>query len=144
MVEPVVENTNVKILLDFTIQTDKKMPNNRPNINSLLRRRTRYVIDIFDVACPDDCRTALKENEKVNKNRDLAVEIKTLWHLTKVVITLIVIGALESFTAKLEEYLGDIHVGLQAHRMQKTVLLGSGRILRAYLHGTTLSYATGL
>ena len=30
--EPVVENTNVKILWDFTIQTDKKMPNNRPDI----------------------------------------------------------------------------------------------------------------
>ena len=85
------------------------------------------------IACPGDYRIALKENEKVNEYRDLVIEIKTLWNLKKVVITPIVIGALGSFTAQLEKYLADIHVGLKAHAVQKTVLLGSARILRRVL-----------
>ena len=80
------------------------------------------------LAYPGDCRIRLKEEEKVNKYRDLAFEVKTLWKLKKVTTTHIVIGALEASTDRLEKYLEDIHVGLQAHTMQKTVLLGSARI----------------
>ncbi|XP_068680664.1 uncharacterized protein [Montipora foliosa] len=56
--EPVVENTNVKILWDFTIQTDKKVTHNRPNTE-----KTNKICYIINVACPGDCRIALKENE---------------------------------------------------------------------------------
>ena len=62
----------------------------------------------------------------MNKYRDLAFEVKTLWKLKKVTTTPVVIGALGACTE-------DIHVGLQAHTMQKTVLLGSARILRQVL-----------
>jgi len=49
------------------------------------------------------------------------VEDKNLWKLKEVTTTPIVIGALGTYTDSLE----DIHVGLQAHTMQRTVLLGS-------------------
>ena len=50
-----------------------------------------------------------------------------------IIITPIVIGAMGTYTDRLEKYLEDIHVGLQTHTMQKTVLLGSARILRQVL-----------
>ena len=87
----------------------------------------------IDVASPGDCRIRLKEEEKVNKYRDLAFEVKTLWKLKKVTTTPIVIGALGTYTDRLEKYPEDIHVGLQVHTMQKTVLLDSARILRQVL-----------
>ena len=107
------------------------MPLNKPDI--VVVEKTNKICHIIDVACPGDCRIALKENEKVDKYRDLAIEIKTLWHLKKVVITPIAIGALGRFTAKPKKYLADIHVGLKAHTMQKTVLLGAARIIKRVL-----------
>ena len=75
----------------------------------------------------------MKEEEKVNKYRDLGIEIKTLWHMKTVTTTPVVIGALEMFTDKLEKYLEDIYVGLKAHTIQKSVLLAPARILRRIL-----------
>ena len=66
--EPVVENTNVKILWNFTIQTDKKVPHNRPDIE-----KTNKICHIINVACLGDCRIALKENE-LTKLNPLALE----------------------------------------------------------------------
>ncbi|XP_068728948.1 L-2-hydroxyglutarate dehydrogenase, mitochondrial-like [Montipora capricornis] len=65
---------------------------------------------IIEVACPGDSRIVLKEEEKIDKYRDLAIEIKALWRLRKVVIVPVVIGALGSITDRLEGYLADIHV----------------------------------
>ena len=117
--EPVVENMNVKILWDFTVQTDKKTPHNRPDI--VVVEKTNKICHIINVACPGDCRIALKENGKVNKYRDVAIEIKTLWNMKKVVITPIVLwpwGASQPSWKSI---------------WQKTVLLGSARILRRVL-----------
>ena len=85
------------------------------------------------LAYPGDCRIRLKEEVKVNKYRDQALDVKTLWKLKKVTTTPIVIGALGTYTYRLEKYLEDIHIGLQVHTMQKIVLLGSARILRQVL-----------
>ena len=86
-----VETSDGKILWDFAIQTDKKLPHNKPEKRREKNSRTCHIID---VACPGDCRIRLKEEEKVNKYRDLAFEVKTLWKLKKVTTTPIVIGAL--------------------------------------------------
>lgn len=129
--KPVVESSDVKILWDFTIQTDKKLPHNKPDI--VVVEKTSRTCHIIDVACPGDRRIRLKEEEKINKYRDLTFEVKRLWKLKKATTTPIVIGALGTYTDRLEKYLEDIHVGLQAHTMQKTVLLGSARILRQVL-----------
>ena len=126
-----LESSDVKIFWDFPIQTDKKLPHNKPDI--VVVETTSRTCHIIDVTCPGDCRIRLKEEEKVNKYRDLAFEVKTLWKLKKVTITLIVIGALGTYTDRLEKYLKDIHVGLQNNTMQKTVPFGSARILRQVL-----------
>ena len=109
--EPVVESSDVKILWDFTIQTDKKLPHNKPDI--VVVKKTSRTCHIIDVACPGDCRIRLKEEEKVNKYRDLAFEVKTLWKMKKVTTTPIVIGALGTSTDRLEKYLEDIQLGFR-------------------------------
>ena len=53
--------------------------------------------------------------------------------MKKVVISPIVIGVLGNFTERLEGYLNNINTRLQPYNMQKTVLLGSARILRRVL-----------
>ena len=72
----------------------------------------------------------MKKEEKVNKYRDLGIEIKALWHIKRVTTTPVIIGAIGMFTDRLEKYLEDIHMGLKTHTMQKSVLLASARILR--------------
>mgnify|MGYP001794283847 CR=1 FL=1 len=73
---------------------------------------------IIDVACSGDSRIAMKEEEKVNKYRDLGIEIKALWHMKRVTTTPVVIGALGMFRDRLEKYLEDIHVGLKGYNAE--------------------------
>ena len=129
--EPVTKNKDRKILWDLTIQTDKRLPHNRPGI--VVIDKEKKECHIIDVACPGDSRIVLKEEEKIDKYRDLAIEIKALWRSKKVLIDPVVIGALGSITDRLEGYLAVVHVGLKPVTMQKTVLLGSARILRRVL-----------
>ena len=129
--EPVTENEDRKILWDLTIQTDKRLPHNRPDI--VVIDKEKKECHIIDVACPGDSRIVLKEEEKIDKYRDLGIEIKALWRLKKVLIVPVVIGALGSISDRRQGYLADIHVGLKPVTMQKTGLLGSARILRRIL-----------
>ena len=129
--EPVTENEDRKILWGLTIQTDKRLPHNRPGIVVIAKAKKKC--HIVDVACPGDSRIVWMEEEKIGKYRDLAIEIKALWHLKKVLIVPFVIGALGSITDRLEGYLANTHVGLKPVTMQKTVLLGSARILQRVL-----------
>ena len=129
--EPVRENQDVKILWDFTIQTDKKITHNRPDIVLIDKRNSKC--QIIDVACPGDKRIQDKEREKIEKYTDLAVEIQRIWKLKCVKVVPIVIGVLGMFTNKLEQYLKDLKASIKVALIQKTVLLGSARILRRVL-----------
>ena len=62
--ETISENSQVKILWDFTIQTDKRMLHNRPDI--VVVTKSKGMCYIIDVACPGDSRISLKEEEKIN------------------------------------------------------------------------------
>ena len=46
-----MENEKAKIIWDFTIQTDKRLPHNRPDIVVDKMSKTCHIID---VACPGD------------------------------------------------------------------------------------------
>ncbi|XP_068734717.1 uncharacterized protein [Montipora capricornis] len=82
--EPVTENEDRKILWDLTIQTDKRLPHNRLDI--VVIDKAKKECHIIDVACPGDSRIALKEEEKIDRYRDLAIEIEASWRLKKVLI----------------------------------------------------------
>lgn len=61
------------------------------------------------------------------------MERKVLRKMKKVTVTPVVIGALGSITENFEGYMNKINVGLGPYIVQKTVLLGSARILRRVL-----------
>ena len=48
---------------------------------------------IIDIACPSDRRVDIKQEEKVNKYLDLAVEIKELRKVNSVKVVLVLNGA---------------------------------------------------
>ena len=61
------------------------------------------------------------------------MKVKALWKMKKVTVTPVVIGALGSITENFEGYMKKIIVGFGPFMVQKTVLLGSARILRRVL-----------
>ena len=87
---PVLENENFKILWDFSIQTDKEIRANRPDI-IFVDKRERTVMFI-DVTIPNDHNIIEKKLEKIEKYTDLGIEIKELWNMQRVDIVPIVIG----------------------------------------------------
>jgi hypothetical protein len=69
-----VQNESVKILWDFKIQTDKRLPHNMPDITVVEKDR----VWIIDVAIPGDSRIEMKEQEKITKYQDLRIEIQMI------------------------------------------------------------------
>ena len=86
----------------------------------------------MDIAVPADHKMKLKEYEKKDKYLDLARELKKLWNM-KVMIVLIVIGALGTITKGLLKGLVDLDVGGRVETIQTTALLRTARILRRVL-----------
>ena len=80
-------------------------------------------MDIF--ACLCDRELDIKQEEKVNKYLDLAVQIKGLWNMKSVKVV--------PLAKRLEDYLRNINAGTELEPHQNTVLLGSARILQRVL-----------
>ena len=87
---------------------------------------------IIDVAVPGDVRMAEKETEKIEKYDELKREVERLWKVKAKVIP-IVLGALGTVTRSLSNYIKEIGVKTQIKLNQKSVLLGTARVLRKVL-----------
>ena len=72
---------------------------------------------IIDVAIPDDRRVRAKQDEKVEKYRDLAREIRKKGVIRKKV-TPIVVGALGTIPLRIKENLRTIGVGTSTELIQ--------------------------
>ena len=118
------------LLWDFTIQTDRMIGARRPDI-TIVNKETREC-QLIDIACPGDNKVAEKEDEKIDKYRDLAREVSKLWNV-KVAIIPVVIGALGTVPTMLESRIKEIGISIKTAQIQKTVLLGTARILRKVL-----------
>ena len=128
--EPVVENEQVKLLWDFNIQTDKVIEARRPDL-LLVNKQTREC-QIIDVAIPGDTRVIKKEEEKIEKYRELGFELGRLWEVRPQVIP-IVIGALGTISHRLTSYLALVGADLSFETIQKSAILGTAFILRKAL-----------
>ena len=127
---PVLENATHKLLWDFNIQTDHLIPDRRPDLIMInKRKRTCKIVDFAVLA---DHRIKLKQCEKKDKYLDLARELKKLWNMP-VTIILIVIGTFGTVTKGLLKRLEDLEVGGRVETIQKTALLRTARILRRVL-----------
>jgi nitrogenase molybdenum-iron protein alpha/beta subunit len=65
-----LENDEVKILWDFTIQTEKKLDYNKPDL--VILNKKEKTTHIVAVGCPFDKRVKERERTKIEKYTDLA------------------------------------------------------------------------
>ena len=126
-----LENENFKILWDFSIQTDKEIRANRPDI-IFVDKRERTVMFI-DVTIPNDHNIIEKKLEKIEKYTDLGIEIKELWNMQRVDIIPIVIGCTGVVDNSFVRYLGKIPAEINVFELQKIVLLNTCYIVRRFL-----------
>ena len=93
--DSVIETEQVKILWDFTIQTDKTIQDMRPDL--VIVNNIEKTCHIIDVAIPGDERVSAKETEKIEKYDELRREHERLWKVKAKVVPIIV-GALGTVT----------------------------------------------
>ena len=130
---PVEENETTKILWNFPVQTDA-IRHNKPDI--IIVDKIRRTANLIDVAVPIDYGITQKWLDKIRKYNDLSGEIKTLWNLTKVDITPIIIGAMGTFYKTFD--VDALKLNLSNHpfrydEAQKIALLGTAHIVRSFL-----------
>ena len=126
----VLDNGQCTLLWDFTIQTDNEIKARRPDM--IIKDKEKNTCIIIDFTVSYDNRIELKEKEKIDKYRDLAIELKRLWK-TKVTVVPIVFGSLGAIPKKIEKRLKDIGIDTNLADMHKTAILNSARILRMVL-----------
>ena len=119
-----------KILWDFTINTDKSVKANRPDI-IVIEKNTKECL-LIDVAVPADANVTIKEFDKKFKYKDLEIEIQRIWKKRTKVIP-VAIGALGAISKDFTSYLNQIPADLKSHEIQKIALLGTAHILRKAL-----------
>ena len=81
------------------------------------------------MAVPAYVRVGGKEREKVENYQDLKREIERLWKLKIIEAVPVVIGALGSVTKEFYRWIKKLKITFNVGVMQKTVLLGTARIL---------------
>ena len=84
------------------------------------------------IAVPGDQYVQQKELEKKTKYEDLRIEIARLWN-KKVLVILVVVGALGTLTANLKKNLKALGIPNVIPCLQKSALLGIASILRRTL-----------
>ena len=93
--EKVLESEECKILWECTIQTDKTLEHNRPDI-TVIEKKTKKCF-LIDPVCPFDTRIEKKE-ENCSNYCDLKYEIARMWRMKDVEVIPVVIGALGTVT----------------------------------------------
>ena len=129
--ERVLENDGVKILWDFSIQTDHEIEYNKPDI--IVHNKMKRECIITDVVCPFDSRVDKKEVEKIEKYQDLNRELMMIWKCRKMWIIPIIIGALGTLSRNFKSWASKIDVYDRVDLMQKACVLGTAKIIRRVL-----------
>jgi len=73
------QGRKVTILWNQQIQTDRTIPNNKPDI--IIRDNEKGICMLIDVAISGDRNVIKKEAEKVLKYKDLTIEIQRMWNV---------------------------------------------------------------
>ena len=129
--EGVVEVDDGNLIWDINIQCDNVMEARRHDL-ILVDKKAKSCV-IIDVAVPGDCRIREKEIEKIETYQNLKRELKRLWSLKKVEVVPMVVGALGCISKGFSGWMGTHGIKLNVGMVQKSVLLGTTRILRKVL-----------
>ena len=91
--------------------------------------------NLVGVAVPNDCNICNKHLQKIRAYANLSGEIKTLWNLNKVQITLIIVDAMGTFYNKFDDDISKL--GFTNHNRakeaQKIALLCTAHVVRRFL-----------
>ena len=87
---------------------------------------------IIYFAVPGDSRIEEKEKDKTEKYQDLGRELQKIWNV-KVKIIPLVVGSVGAIPKQFGSRLKQIGITVETAQVQKTVLLGTARILRKVL-----------
>ena len=128
--ESVLENEDYKILWDFSIQTDHVIEAQRPDL--VVVDKKERICKIIDFVVPGDSRIEEKEKYKIEKYQDLGRELQKIWNVKMNIIPLVV-GSLGAIPKQFGNRLKEIGITVGRAQVQKTVLLGTARILRKVL-----------
>ena len=85
-----IQGCKVTILWNQQVQTDRTIPNNKPDI--IIRDNEKGTCVLIDVAISGDRNVIKKEDEKILKYNDLTIEIQSMWNVKTKVIP-VTIGA---------------------------------------------------
>ena len=96
---------------------------------------------IIDFAVPGDSRIEEKDKDKIEKYQDLGREFQKIWNV-KVKIIPLVVGSLGAITKQFGNRLKQVGITAGTSQVQRTVLLGTAKILRKILEGMVLGISS--
>jgi len=115
----------VTILWNQQVQTDRTIPNNKPDI--IVCDNEKGTCMLIDVAISGDRNVIKKEAEKI-----LTIEIQRMWNVKTKVIP-VIIGATGTISKSFRKYVSNIAGKHEVKELQKTAILGTAHILREVL-----------
>ena len=115
---------------DFSILTDHVIEARRPDL--VVVDEKERSCKIINFAVPGDSRIEEKEKDKIEKYQELGKELQKIWDV-KVKIIPLVIGSLGAIPKQFGNRLKQIGITVGTAQVQKTVLLGTARILKKVL-----------
>jgi len=124
------QGDKVTILWNQQVQTDRTIPNNKPDI--IIRDNEKGTCMLIDVANSGDRNVTKKEAEKILKYKDLTMEIQRMWNV-KTKVTPVIIGATGTISKSFRKYVSNIPGKHEVKELQKTAILGTAHILRKVL-----------
>jgi hypothetical protein len=120
----------VTILWNQQVQTDRTIPNNKPDI--IIRDNKKGTCMLIDIAIPGDRNVIKKEAEKILKYKHLIIEIHRMWNI-KTKVTPVRIAATGTISKSFRKYLSSIPGKHDIKELQKTAILGTAHTLREVL-----------
>ena len=127
-----MQNSSIKLLWDFTIQTDRHLSHNHPDIVFVDFIKNHCLL--INVAIPGDSHLSNKVTEKLERYTDLKLEIQKMWSM-RVSVVPVVIAPLGSIPTCLKKNLQLISIYYPSliPKLQKNVLLSSCHMLRHFV-----------
>jgi len=95
----------VTILWNQQVQTDRTIPNNKPDI--IIRDNEKGTYMLIDVAISGDRNVIKKEAENILKYKYLTIEIQRMWNVKTKVIP-VIIGATGTISKSFRKYVSSI------------------------------------
>ena len=117
----------VTILWNQQVQTDRTIPNNKPDI--IIGDNEKRTCMLIDVAISGDRNVIKKEAEIILKYKDLTIEIQRMWNVKTKVIP-VRTGATGTISKSFRKYVSNIPGNHEVKELQKTAILGTAHILR--------------